>query len=163
VEFTLAESLRHPPDAVQEAFLDADFLALTARLPKVGGAELIELTREARTARLRVRYRFTAPLSRAVTSVVDPAKLTWVDDATFDLDAFRADHVLVPDYYPDRLASSYSSTLTPEGAGARWTVQGRLEVRAPLVGGRVARVIVDGLRETFVAQSALLDQFLTRP
>lgn len=162
MDFTIAVSLRHPPTAVQDAFLDPDFLAITGTLPKIGGAEVLELSRQGDTARLRVRYRFTAPLSRAVTAVVDPEKLSWVDDATFDLAALRAEHVMQPDNYADRLESAYTTTLTADGSGTTWTVQGFLTVHAAFVGGKVAGVIVDGLRESAVAQGALLDEWLTR-
>jgi hypothetical protein len=160
VDFTIEVALAHPPAAAQDAFLDPEFVRSTADLPKLGGAEVVECTRDEHTARLRVRYHFTAPLSRAVTSVIDPEKLTWIDDATFDLAAFRAEHVLLPDHYADRLDAKYRSTLTPSGSGARWVLQGSLDVHAPLVGGKVARVIVDGLREAAAAQGARLDDWI---
>lgn len=162
MEFSVAVSVAHPPVAVQDAFLDRDFLAVTGTLPKIGGAEVLELTRDTTTARLRVRYRFTAPLNRAVTRVVDPAKLTWVDVGTFDLVAMRSEHVLEPDNYADRLEASYVSTIEPDGARSRWTVRGSLVVHAPLVGGKVAGVIVDGLKEHAQAQGAALDDWLSR-
>jgi hypothetical protein len=163
VDFTFEVLLAHPPAAAQDALLDPDFIHTTADLPKLGGAEVLECTRNAHTARLRVRYKFTAPLSRAVTSVIDPANLTWVDDATFDLAAFRSEHVLVPDHYADRLDAHYVSALTPDGDGARWTLRGSLDVHAALVGGRVAHVIVDGLHEAATAQGFLLDEWLAKP
>jgi hypothetical protein len=160
MDFSIAVTLAHPPTAVQDAFLDRDFLALTGSLPKIGGAEVLELTRDDRAARLRVRYRFTAPLNKAVTRVIDPQKLTWIDDATFDLAALRSEHVLLPDNYADRLESSYVSTVAPDGAGSVWTVAGSLVVHAPLVGGKVAGVIVDGLKEHAIAQGRVLDDWL---
>lgn len=162
MDFSVAVPIAHPPAAVQDAFLDRDFLAVTGTLPKIGGAEVLELTRDDTTARLRVRYRFTAPLNKAVTRVIDPAKLTWVDDARFDLAAMRAEHVLEPDNYADRLESSYVSTVTADGAGSLWTVTGSLVVRAALVGGKVAGVIVDGLKEHAVLQGRALDEWLGR-
>lgn len=162
MDFTIAVAVAHPPAAVQDAFLDPDFLAVTGSLPKIGGAEILELTRTDTTARLQVRYRFTAPLNRAVTRVIDPQKLTWVDDATFDLPAMRSEHVLRPDNYADRLESSYVSTVTADGGGSRWTVSGSLVVHAALVGGKVAGVIVDGFREHAVAQGRVLDEWLAR-
>ena len=162
MDFTIAVRLVHPPTAVQDAFLDPDFLAVTATLPKIGGAEVLELSRAADTARLRVRYRFTAPLSKAVTRVIDPDKLTWVDDARFDLTTMRAEHVMLPDNYADRLEAAYVSTLANHGTGTTWTVSGSLTVHAPLVGGKVAGVIVDGLREHAAAQGGVLDEWLTR-
>ena len=162
MDFSIAIPLVHPPAAVQDAFLDREFLALTGTLPKIGGAEVLELTRDAAQAHLRVRYRFTAPLNRAVTRVIDPEKLTWVNDATFDLAAMRAEHVMEPDNYADRLESSYVSTVAPDGAGSVWTVAGSLVVHAPLVGNKVAGVIVDGLREHAVAQGVVLDDWLSQ-
>ncbi|MFM8303905.1 MAG: DUF2505 family protein [Actinomycetota bacterium] len=163
MEFSIVVGLAHPPAAVLDAFLDPEFLVATRTLPNIGDAEVLECTRDATRARLRVRYRFSAPLNRAVARVVDPEKLTWVDDAAFDLPARRAEHVLEPDHYADRLESSYTSTVAPTGPGASvWTVAGRLVVRAPLVGGRVAGVIVDGLREHAEARGRLLDAWLGR-
>ena len=162
MDFSVAVPVSHPPAAVQYAFLDPDFLAVTGTLPKIGGAEVLELTRTDAAATLRVRYRFTAPLNKAVTRVIDPAKLTWVDVATFDLAALRSDHVLEPDNYADRLEASYSSTLVADGAGTLWTVAGSLVVHAALVGGKVAGVIVDGLKEHAVTQGQVLDEWLSR-
>jgi hypothetical protein len=163
MDFTIEVSLAHPASAVQDALLDPNFIHTTSDLPKLGGAEVLECSRNQHTARLRVRYKFTAPLSRAVTSVIDPDNLTWVDDATFDLAAVRSAHVLLPDHYADRLDAHYTSTLAPDGAGSHWTLQGSLDVHAPLVGGKVAHVIVDGLHEAVTAQGVLLDEWLAKP
>ena len=94
--------------------------------------------------------------------MIDPDKLTWVDDARFDLTTLRAEHVMLPDNYADRLESAYVSTLTADGAGTTWTVAGSLVVHAPLVGNKVAGVIVDGLREHAVAQGVVLDDWLSQ-
>ena len=161
MDFTIEVALAHPPAAAQDALLDPDFIRTTANLPKIGGAEMLECTRGEQAARLRVRYKFTAPLSRAVTSVIDPDNLTWVDDETVDLATFRSEHVLLPDHYADRLEAHYATELTPVGTGARLVVRGALAVHAPLVGGKVARVIVDGIREAAAAKGVLLDQWLT--
>jgi len=162
VDFTIEVPLAHPPAAVQDALLDPDFIHSTADLPKVGGAEVLECTRNDLTARVRVRYKFTAPLSKAITSVIDPEKLTWVDDATVDIATYTSRHQLLPDNYADRLDAHYNTLLAPDGAGARWTLRGALDVHAPLVGGKVAHVIVDGIREAAVAKGALLDEWLAK-
>jgi len=162
MDFSIAVPVAHPPAAVQTAFLGPGFLAVTGTLPKIGGAEVVELTRDDTSARLRIRYRFTAPLNRAVTRVIDPEKLTWIDDGTFDLVAMRSDHVMQPDNYADRLESSYTSTVTADGAGSVWTITGSLVVHAALVGGKVAGVIVDGLKEHAAAQGTALDDWLAR-
>ena len=162
MDFSIAVPLVHPPAPVHAAFLDPDFLAVTGTLPKIGGAEVVELTRDDTSAHLRIRYRFTAPLNRAVTRVIDPEKLTWIDDGTFDLVAMRSEHVMQPDNYADRIESAYASTVVADGTGSMWTVAGSLVVHAALVGGKVAGVIVDGLKEHATAQGAALDEWLTR-
>jgi Protein of unknown function (DUF2505) len=162
MDFTIEQDLTAPPATVQDALLDPDFVRGTATIPKIGGADLLEITRTDTTARLRVRYRFTAPLPSAVTRVIDPDKLTWVDEGTFDLTAFRSEHVLEPDNYADRLKASFASTLAPNGAGTRRTLAGSLTVKAPLVGGKVAGVIVDGLREAMATQATMLNEWTAR-
>jgi hypothetical protein len=92
--------------------------------------------------------------------VIDPDNITWVDDATVDLATFTSTHALLPDHYADRLEAHYTTVLTPDGSGARWTLRGSLDVHAPLVGGKVARVIIDGLSEAATAKGVLLDRWL---
>ncbi len=162
MQFSFAQALVAAPADVQDMLLDPDFLAARAALPKLGDSEVIERTQDARSARLRVRMRFVGDLSSAVTAVVDPAKLTWVDDATFDFTVLAARHEILPDHYPDRLAASYDDTLVADGAGTRRELRGELEVRVPLVGGRVERVIVEGLRDYAAGEAALLNDFLRR-
>lgn len=162
MDFSIVQDLAAPPATVQDALLDPEFVHSTATIPKIGGAELVELTRTDTTAHLRVRYRFTAPLSSAITRVIDPEKLTWVDDATFALDEFRSQHALQPDNYADRLQASYTSTLVPDGAGTRRTLAGSLSVKAPLVGAKIAGVIVDGLREAMATQATMLNEWTAR-
>jgi hypothetical protein len=162
MDFEIAQELAAPPTAVQDALLDPAFIRITATIPKIGGAELLELVRTDTTAHVRVRYRFTAPLSSAVTRVIDPGKLTWVDDATFDLAQLRSHHVLHPDNYADRFRAAYTSTLEPSGSGTRWVIAGSLVVKAPLVGSKVAAVIVDGLREALTMQAGMLDEWTAR-
>ncbi|HEX6311036.1 MAG TPA: DUF2505 family protein, partial [Acidimicrobiia bacterium] len=110
----------------------------------------------------RIRYRFTGDLSSAVTRVVDPDRLTWVDEAEHDLAARTSDHRIVPDNYADRLAATYAMQIHPDGTGdsSRMLVTGTVKVRMPLVGGRVERAIVSGLGEHAAAEAELLGRWL---
>lgn len=161
MDFEIEQRLIGPPARVQDALLDPAFAAARAALPKLGHAELLEHQQDATTARLRVRLRFTGPLAPAVTAVVDPARLTWVDDASFDLMGLRAEHRVEADHYADRLSCSYSSELAPSGTGTRRTLRGMVKVRMLLVGGTVESAIVSGMREHAAAEAALLDSWLT--
>src|SRR5690606_35944468 len=109
---------------------------------------------------LEIRYRFTGDLSPAVTAVVDPRRLTWVEHSTHDLVARTVRYHLVPDHYPDRLQSSGFSSVEPSGSGSVRTVTGRLRVRALMVAGVVERAIVSGLQEHLADEVAAVDRFL---
>lgn len=162
VDFRIEQRIAGPVDAVAQAFVDARFVAATAGLPKVGGAELLDQQRDGDRVRQRIRYRFTGELSSAVTRVVDRDRLTWVDEAEHDLTTFRSEHRIVPDHYADRLHAGYATQLEPDGDGARTRtlVTGTLTVRMPLVGGRVERAIVSGLEEHAAAEAELLGHWL---
>jgi hypothetical protein len=162
MQFTIEQMLHATPSDVQDMLLDPDFLTSRAELPKLGDSEVLERTQGATSAHLRVRMRFVGELSSAVTAVVDPAKLTWVDEATFDFTTHTGRHALIPDHYPDRLSATYDDAVTADGPGSRRELRGELSVRVPLVGGRVERVIVEGLQEYAAAEADLLNDFLTR-
>lgn len=160
MDFSIEQRLSGPPDRVQDLLLDPDFIAARSELPKLGDSELLECTRDKTTARLRVRLRLTADLSPAVRAVIDPKKLTWVDDATFDLAAHRAAHRIEPDNYADRLLSTYTSVLDIDGPGTRRILSGIVKVKMLLFGGKVEGAIVSGLTEYAGAESELLNTWL---
>jgi hypothetical protein len=160
VNFRIDQRIPAPLGAVEAALLDRDFIAATAGLPKLGAPEVLENVRDGDRAHQRIRYRFTAQLSGAVTRVVDPGKLTWVDDARYDLTMHTSRHRILPDNYADRLRASYDVALEPLGDSARRLVTGELTVHVPLVGGRVERVVVDGLEEHADAEAALLGRWI---
>lgn len=162
MDFTIEQQLAGAPGAVIDVLLDPGFVDARAALPKLGDAELLELSRDEGRAHQRVRLRFTAELAPAVTAVIDRERLTWVDVATYDLAAHRADHTIEPDHYADRLSCSYSDVVTFADGGAHRVLEGALRVRMPLVGGRVERAIVSGLRDYAEAETALLNAWLAR-
>jgi hypothetical protein len=160
VKFRIDQHIPAPLAAVEATLLDRDFIAATAELPKLGSPEVLENARDGDRAHQRIRYRFTAQLSGAVTRVVDPGKLTWVDDARYDLTAHTSRHRIVPDNYGDRLQASYDVSLESLGDSTHRLVTGELTVHVPLVGGRVERAIVDGLEEHADAEAELLGRWI---
>jgi hypothetical protein len=163
VKFRIEQRIPAPLDAVEEALLDREFIAATAQLPKLGEPDLLDQERDVDRVRQRVRYRFTAELSPAVRRVVDPAKLTWIDDARYDLTSHTSRHRILPDSYADRLEASYDVALEALGESTRRIATGQLNVRVPLVGGRVEHAIVSGLEEHAAAEAELLGRWVPPP
>lgn len=161
MDFQIVQTLAGSPDRVDAALTDPAFLVRMAELPKLGSAEVLSQARRGDVVVQQVRYLFRAELSGAVTKVVDPDRLTWVEDSTVDLRAHETRCEIVPDAYANLLAGRYDARIEPDGAGARRTITGTVKVKVPLVGGRVERAIVSGLQENAAAQATLLDRHLT--
>ena len=162
MDFRIEQRLVGTPSAVQEILLDPSFVNACGALPKLGEALFLELTRDGDHAHARVRLLFTAPLSSAVTAVIDPGRLTWVDDARYDLTTHVAEHTIEPDHYADRLACSYHAAIEAAGVGSTRVLTGTVKVRMPLVGGKVERAIVSGLTEHAEAEATLINEWLAR-
>ena len=155
---------QHFPGTVEEVetvFIDPGFIAELAALPKLGSPELLDQRRDGDTVTQRVRYHFGGRLSPAVTAVIDPAKLVWVEEVVFDLTAHTAPFRILPENYADRLRCQGTYRFEADGPGeSRRLAEGELTVRYPLVGGAVERAIASGLADHAREQEVLVAQWL---
>lgn len=161
MRFELNQRFTGTADAVAAAYADPDLYPTLVGLPKLGGIEVLDHRSTPDQVVLRVRFRFIGDLPAAVTAVIDPARLTWVQESTHDLRTGAATFRLVPDHYPDRLKASGSFTISPlDQDGSTRRVQGELRVQALLVAGRVEQAIVSGLAEYLEAEAPAVDRYL---
>jgi hypothetical protein len=160
VNFEIVQEIAAPADAVDAALVDPAFLVRMVELPKLGRAEVVEQRRDGDVVDQDVRYLFEAQLSSAVTRVVDPELLTWVERSRCDLAAHRTTCTVIPDHYGGMLSARYDAVITEAGSRTRRVLTGEMRVRMPLVGGKVERAIVSGLEENAAAQVHLLQEFL---
>lgn len=160
MNFRIVQAFRAPPPAVEAAYFDPAFIASLSGLPKIGQAELLDQRVEGDVVHQRVRYVFVGALSSAVRAVVDPKKLSWVQDATHDRLRHETTWQIVPDHYPDRLSCRGVSTFSAQADGTRRDTDADMKVHVALVGGRVERAIVSGLQEHAAAEAEALERFL---
>jgi hypothetical protein len=160
MRFEIKQRFVRPAAEVDAAYADPALYETLVGLPKLGGIEVLGHRRDERTVQLSIRFAFTGDLPAAVTAVVDPARLTWVQESTHDLVAARTTFRLVPDHYPDRLAASGSVRVLATDTGTQRVVSGDLRVKAMLVSGRVEQAIVSGLAEYLEAEAPAVDRFL---
>lgn len=173
MEFRTEQLIAAPPDVVERRLADPAFIAATSGLHPLTDCRLLDRTDEPDGAvRLRIHRRFAADLPRAVTAVVDPRRLTWVEDVLYRPGAGHAAHRILPDHYGELLTCTFTTTLattglvgTGQGAdpGTRRAVAGKLKVRVLLGAGPVERAIVSGLREYASAEAALLSTWTDPP
>ncbi|HEX6422647.1 MAG TPA: DUF2505 family protein [Acidimicrobiales bacterium] len=160
MDFTVRQSFASDPDQVARAYASPHLYGHMVGLAKLGTPEVLDHRVADDLVHLQVRYRFVGDLAPAVTAVVDPHRLTWIEHSTHDLVTRTVRYHLVPDHYPDRLQSSGSTTVEACGDGSLRTVTGRLKVRALVVGGAVERAIVSGLREHMADEVRVVDRFV---
>lgn len=142
------------------ALVDPAFLARVGDLPNLAHPELLDQRRDGVVVHQRVRHRFAGSLSSAVTRVIDPAKLTWVEESTYDLARGTASFRIVPDHYAGKLRCEGDIAFVASGDTTTRRVTGELSVKVPLVGRAVERAIVSGLEDHLRAEGALLQQWL---
>lgn len=161
MRFTVEQLIAGPVGAVARLYTEPHFYERLGEFPKLGRPEVVDRQEDGPVVRLAVRFRFTGTLSPAVTRVLDPARLSWVEESVHNLDDHTATFVMKPDHYPDRLRSSGSSRYEPAGAGQiRRVIEGELAVRVPLVGKTVEGAIVSGLRDHLAAEVAVVEALL---
>jgi hypothetical protein len=164
MRFEITQEFPVPAGAVQEAYLDPEFLEVLGRLPRLGEPELIEVREEAGRVHRQIRYRFAGELNSAVKAVIDPARLTWVERSTTDPATRETRWEIHPDHYADKLSSHGVFRIEASGDGSRRTASGEVKVRVMLVGGKVEGAIVSGMREhAELEREALLAYLEAKP
>jgi hypothetical protein len=161
VRFRVEQCWAAPLPTVEAALVDPAFLASLGRLPHLGHPELLDQREDGHVLHQRVRYAFTGELSPAVTRVIDPTKLTWVEVSSLDRRAHVTTFEIVPDHYRNRLTCQGTFRLEDgDGHTTRRTAEGDLSVHFPLVGRRVEQAIVAGLYDHARAEAEALAAWL---
>jgi hypothetical protein len=162
VQFRLEHRYRAEPEAVARAYASEALYAELGAGSKLAPPEVLERRDEAGLVVLRIRYRFVGELSSAVRAVLDPARLTWVDESTHDLAARTVAFRLVADHYADRFTCAGTYHFVADGTGTVRHTAAELKVRAPLVGGKVERVLVGDLSTHLAAEVGGVEANLAR-
>jgi hypothetical protein len=161
LDFTVDQVFAAGGDALARAYASPQLYERLVGLPKLGTPEVLDHRVDGTTVRLDIRYRFVGELSPAVTAVIDPRRLTWIEHSVHDLATRRIRYRMQPDHYPDRLQSSGACAITDRtNGGSVRTVTGSLKVKALIVGGAVERAIVSGLREHLTGEVPLVEQYV---
>ena len=162
MRFHLEQNLPGSRDDVVAAFVDPAFYASIASLPKLEPPQLLEQEVDGTTVRQRIRYRFTGHVSGAVTRVIDPQKMVWVDESVYDLARHRTEFRIVPDHYGSKLTCGGTAVFEADGGRTRRIIDGDLKVHVPLVNRPVERAIISGLEEHLTGEAQLMGEWLSR-
>ena len=158
MRFRIEQRFDATPGAVCEALVDADYLSTAmGELADISAPSVQEQSRTGAIVRQKLLFRFTGKLPGAVTRVIDPTRLSWIEDTTVDTAARQARFTMTPVHYASFFTCTGTWTVAADGANAAVRViDGELKVRSPIpfVGGHVERAIVSGLRERLAGEPA---------
>lgn len=162
MRFSSRQSYTHDVGDVVDAYADPGLYEALPELPKIGRPQVLDHRRDGGLVHLDIRYAYVGDLPGAALTVIDPARLTWVQRTTVDLDRHRTRLTLLPDHYPDRLecTGQFAFSSLPGDAGCERRVEGDLRVRVMVVGGQVERALVSGLAEFLTAEAAAVDTWI---
>lgn len=161
MRFRIEQRFGLPLDEVEAALYDPRFITRMAELPRLGNPQLLLHEIDGPALHQQVRYAFAGELSSSVRAVVDPDRLSWVEDSTTDMSAHRAEFRIIPDHYASLLRCSGTFALDPRLPGGCVRVaEGEIKVSVPLVGGKVERAIVSGMDEHAQAEIGLLEEWV---
>lgn len=162
MRFSTEQRYPVPADRVAAAYADPALYATFHHLSKLTDPDVLEHRVDGDVVTLHIRYRFGGHLSAAAQAVLDPSRLTWVEQSTHDLARRTTTFTLVPDHYGDRFSCQGSYRFEPDGRTASVRRgEGDLRVRALLVGKAVEGAIVSGLREHLAEEVPVVVGYLS--
>ncbi|HEY2815406.1 MAG TPA: DUF2505 family protein [Acidimicrobiales bacterium] len=162
MRFELVQHIASPADAVAATYAEPAFYATLVGLPKLATPEVQSHERDGARVHLRIRHQFIGELSSAVRAVIDPRKLSWIEDSTHDLATRHVTFRMDADHYADRFrcSGSYDFESTSDSAATVRRSTGDLSLRVRLVARRVEQAILSGLQEHLDAEAPLVERWI---
>jgi hypothetical protein len=151
-----------PVRSVRDAYLDPSLYPCFHTVGKLGDIAVLSIDEVDEGRRARVRYRFTGRIPALAATVVDPGKLSFVEETIYagDLGGFH----IIGDHYPRLLDCAGRIELTPLAGGCLRRVTGELRAHLPFVARPathvVERSIVSGLTDALHAQVPIVEAFV---
>ncbi len=135
-----------------------------AELPDIGRPEVRAHRVAGFVTYLELEYRFAGSLPSVAKRVIDPAKLSWIEEAAIDASNWSATFTMTPTHYDSFFSCRGSWQLVENDGTTSRVIDGQLKVNSPVpfVGGQVEKAIVSGLRERLTKEPPLLERWLAR-
>lgn len=128
---------------------------------RISRPTVINRSESADRVTLRLHYRFNADLPAAALAIIDPDRLTWIDETVYDFTTLTSHTTLLPDHYPRKLEATARSRFRGDDGGCVRDVSGELRVHVLFVGGQVEKAIVSGLTEHLEEEAVVVADLLS--
>jgi hypothetical protein len=160
MDFELEHRISASPDVVAEALLDERYQRSVGAVGPLESRELLSQKKGAGGSvvrRVRCVLGVDLGAARKFIGDADPA---WVEEATWDPGAGSWTWEIQPEAAANLLESS--GTIRIDGSGDKTVriVTGMVKVKIPLYGGKVERMIVDGIEKSYDEEAERLAKWL---
>ena len=147
---------------VAEALRDPDFYESLDALPDMATPEVVSNTVAANATILVVRYRYTGNVDGFVRRMVGNEPLAWLQHTSFDHDSNNATIKIETEVAKELLRCSGTMKLDGAKKTSTRVIDASLDVRIPLISGRVANSLIPGIIARIDAEADALGDWLTR-
>ena len=133
-----------------------------AELPGIGRPEIRSHRAVRGTTHLELEYRFGGSLPSVARRVIDPSKLSWIEETSIDASRWTAVFTMTPTHYSSFFRCKGTWHLVERPGETTRVIEGELKVNSPVpfVGGQVEKAIVSGLRERLAEEPPLLERWV---
>ncbi len=163
MRFRIEQRFRANAADVGRALSSVDYLTTAmAALPDIGRPEIRSHRVVGGTAHLKLEYRFGGSLPSVARRVIDPSKLSWIEETSIDASRWTAVFAMTPTHYSSFFRCQGTWQLVERAGGTTRVIEGDLKVNSPVpfVGGQVEKAIVSGLRERLAEEPPLLERWV---
>ena len=110
MKFSVEQKYDRAAAEVIACYCDADSYAHWPTGGHLSSPEVLSVVHSQQTVTVSLRYRFVASLPSAALAIIDPDKLTWVEESIYDLNRLSSTTRLIPDHYASKLSASITTT-----------------------------------------------------
>jgi len=161
MKVVLDVAIKASPKEAQAALLEPAFYQSLGQLGAIAAPEVRSISRTNKSAHLVLHYRFAGQLNGIARSMLDPDKLTWVQETEVDLARLRTQVRMVPDNYEQLISfNGWYELRRSEGRKCTQHFEADLRVHLPLVGPLAERAITSSIRDNVVSTAKVLERYL---
>lgn len=163
MDFEVGHQFAFTADELAAAMLDEAYQRSLSKIPPLESRELLgQASQPDGTVVRRVRCVLGVELPGAARKFLGNSEPAWVEEATWHPAAMRWDWTIVPEVAKELLSSHGTIRIERSSEKSTRWVRGRVSVKVPMVGGRVERVVVDGLRRAYEEEAHRLGAWVAR-
>jgi hypothetical protein len=159
VKLLIRHTFPVPPEVFWDAFWDND---LDARMQKNTAVHRHLVAEREEGGQRITRYRFVPEkkLPGPVAKIAGTDRLTYEQENRFDPATKVLKWKVFPAILPDKVTAEGTFTVRPTSAGCERVVEGKIEVRVPLVGGRIEQAIVTDVEAAYDTAAEVTRSFI---